>query len=194
MHWRKHFILFLLLIVPGATAAEGQACGGSEKPIFIYVRAGFALQNPRYELFSVSPTGHEYNDGYVANFLSRTFFPEKEANPANFWVTQSLVVAPDRAETFLKTYKPADYDPKPNHLPIKREQLSGPASDGVIIFQTGELYNFPYLLKIFADNRKPVYILGAHLGGCYSVDRIILDRTEVRVISEQRPGRVFSRN
>lgn len=189
MAFARNIFLVLLFISIGAHGAAAQVCGGSQKPIYIYVRDGFTLKNPRYELIPVSPTGHHYDDRHVVKFVSRTFFPDDEPKVSNFWGSKSFVISPTIVEPFLKTYRPADYDPGADWRPIKTAGLSGKIEGGLIVFPTGELYSFPYLLKIFADDLKPVYILGAHLGGCYPLDRVMLDESGSRVVSEQRRGR-----
>lgn len=190
------FLVFLLLPLSPVmmVTAFAQACGGSTNHIFLYVRNGKSLVDPRFELISVSPTRFMYADENVAKFISKTLFPDDRERTDIFWRIPQ-VVKPDHAEKFIKSYKFEDYDPAPRWRRLSRDGFSGPVKDGMISLPTSEMYDFPLLLKIYANNLTPVYILGGHLGGCDPAERIILDGPEVRAYSEQwRPPLGYNKN
>jgi hypothetical protein len=170
------FVLFLVLaMVPTAFA---QRCGGSTNRIYVSVRNDKALVNPRYEIISVSPSEYPYDDPKLATFISDTFFADGAERPPQFWHMQAIVLKPGLVENFLKTYRAEKYDPAPQWRRLKKENFSGPIMGGEISLPTGEMFGYPYILKVEADNRKPVYVLGAHLGGCFPMERIVIGETD----------------
>jgi hypothetical protein len=171
-------ILAFIAMVAAVPNLSAQRCGGSTNYIWIYVRDGSALINPRYELISISPTGLLYDDPKLAKFVSDNFFPNERPRRPEFWHMESFIVDSKAVEKFLKNYKAADYDPAPDWRPLKKEQFSGRVAGGEITLPTGEMFNYPYILKIYADNQTPMYVLGPHLGGCFSSEKIILDGKE----------------
>jgi hypothetical protein len=178
----KNILIFASIALMAAVpCSNAQRCGGSTNYIWIYVRDGSALVNPRYELISISPTGLLYDDPKLAKFVSDHFFPNERPRRPEFWHMESFIVAPEAVEKFLKNYKPADYDPAPQWRPLEKDRFSGRVTGGEITLPTGEMFNYPYILKIAADNRTPVYVLGAHLGGCFPSERIILEEKEACV-------------
>jgi hypothetical protein len=181
----KKIFLTTIIVLAAASTTFGQRCGGSTNYIFIYVRDGIKLQNPRYELFSVSPTGLLYDDPKLARFVSTTLFADDEPKRPTFWRMESFIIKPELVEKFLKTYNAGDYDAAPRWRPLKKEEFSGPIKNGQINLPTGEMFDYPYILKIYADNRNPVYILSAHLGGCFPSERIIWDDTVQRAYWER---------
>jgi len=169
-------LLVVVFLSVGIGAGFGQDCGKGRRSISIFVQDGFALENPRYQLFSVSPISEErYNNGNVARFLSKTFFPGEEVRLSNFWVHKSYIIPAEVAEKFLKTYKAGDYRAFREDDPIKKNESSGAIKNGHIEFFTGEMYSYPYILKISSGNLNPVYLLGDYLGGCFKKDKIVFD-------------------
>lgn len=181
-----NILLLAFMAVATVPAVYAQRCGGSTNYIWIYVRDGSsALVNPRYELISISPTDLLYDDPKLSKFVSDNFFPNEAPKRPEFWHMRSFIIAPEAVEKFLKTYKAGNYDPVPEWRRLKKEHFSGPVTGGEISFPTSEMFNYPYILKIAADNRKSVYILGAHLGGCFPSERVILEEKEARVYWER---------
>jgi hypothetical protein len=174
----KILIFAFIAMVAAVPGASAQRCGGSTNYIGIYLRDGRALVNPRYELISITPSELSYDDPKLAKFVSDNFFPNDRPRRPEFWHMDLFIVSPEAVGKFLKSYKPADYDPAPQWRKLKTEHFSGSFSQGQIAFPTGEMFNYPYILKIYADNQTPLYVLGPHLGGCFSSEMIILDGKE----------------
>jgi hypothetical protein len=177
---RKILIFAFIAMVAAVADLSAQRCGGSTNYIWIYVRDGSALVNPRYELISITPSGLLYDDPKLAKFVSDNFFPGEELKRPEFWHMKSFIESPETVGKFLKGYKPTSYDPAPEWRRMKTDQFSGAIIQGQITFPTGEMFNYPYILKIYADNQTPVYILGPHLGGCFPSERIIFDGKDSR--------------
>lgn len=177
---RKLLLLTLVLAMGAAPDIFAQRCGGSTNHVYIYVRNGTTLVNPRYEIISVTPGDLLYDDPRLAKIVSDTFFADGVERRREFWHMQLFVLQPELVEKFLKTYKAENYDPAPEWRRLKKEDFSGRIEQGQIDLPTGEMFGYPYILKIHADNRKPVYVLGAHLGGCFPMERIIIDETDAR--------------
>jgi hypothetical protein len=177
----KRFSLLVLITIAAAAAnISAQACGGSTNHIYIYVRDGKALINPRYQIISVAPSNFLYDDPKLANIISETFFADGVERRRQFWHMDLFIIKPDLVDKFLKTYKAENYDPAPRWRRLEKENFSGKIEQGHIELPTGEMFGYPYILKIYADNRKPVYVLGAHLGGCDPMERIVIDETDAR--------------
>lgn len=169
-------IFALLLIGFAAIYAPAQRCGGGTTQVHIFVKDGFKLKYPSYELISISPTGLIYDDPKLASFISKTFFEYTDEKPARtFWHAKLFIVEPKLVDKFLKGYKFENYDPAPDWRRLDRKDFTDKIIDGYFELPTGEMFDYPYLLKITADNLQPVYILGPHLGGCFPRERIVID-------------------
>lgn len=169
-------ILAILFISLAAICTPAQRCGGGTNQINVFVKDGVKLKDPVYELISISPTGLIYDDPKLASFISKTFFEYPDKNPARtFWYMKLFVIEPKLVDKFLRGYKFENYDPAPDWRPLDRKDFTGKIIEGYFELPTGEMFNYPYLLKISAGNLKPVYILGPHLWGCFPRERIILD-------------------
>ncbi len=169
--------LILLFIVTLSFAAAGtklqaQFCGQGTNQINIYVRNGLSAVNPQYQVYPASPIRYKNENGtlrkveFVAEYLSTTFFPLDEVYFSRWWMRPKLVRS-DHAEKFVK-----DYDPKMFEQPVVgvyREEpiaLAGKIKGDSFSFRTYEMDDVPYLLKVWADNYEPVYVLEAIRGGC----------------------------
>lgn len=170
-----NIIIALTIIAFSAIYSPAQRCGGGTNNIHIYVKDGVALTQPRYEIIPVSPTGLRYDDPKLAAFISRTFFNDGVARDRTFWQSRLVIVDPKLVDKFMAGYKFENYDPAPRWRPLKPNNFSGPIEGGSFTLRTGEMYIYPHLLKIYAGNLSPVYILGAHLYGCFPRERIIID-------------------
>lgn len=168
-------IIALAIIAFSAAYAPAQRCGGGTNKINIYVKDGVTLTQPRYEIIPVSPTGLRYDDPKLAAFISRTFLNDRIGSDRTFWQSRLFIVESKLVEKFMAGYKFENYDPAPRWRPLKPNNLSGPIEGGSFSLRTGETYIYPHLLKISASNLSPVYILGAHLYGCFPRERIIID-------------------
>lgn len=177
---RKLLFLTFVLAITAVPDLFAQRCGGSTNHINIYVRNGVTLVNPRYEIISVSPSDLLYDDPKLAKFISDTFFADGIERRREFWHMELFILKPELVEKFLKTYKAENYDPAPKWRRLKKEDFSGRIERGQLDLPTSEMFGYPYILKIHADNRKAVYVLGAHLGGCFPMERIIIDEADAR--------------
>lgn len=102
----------------------------------------------------------------VAEYLSTTFFPTDEVYFSRWWMKPKLVRS-ELAEKFIKTYDPKDFEQTLPPLHQEKEFLtSGKIAGNSFSFGTFETNDVPYILKVWADNYEPVYVLGAHHGGC----------------------------
>jgi len=181
MQGLKNITLLVLMVMAGAVSiTPAQRCGGSTNYIYIYVRNGTTLVNPRYQIISVSPSELLYDDPKLAKIISDTFFADGIERRRQFWHMESFILKPELVEKFLKTYKAENYDPAPEWRRLKKEDFSGRIEQGQIDLPTSEMFGYPYILKIYADNRKPVYVLGAHLGGCFPMERILIDEPDAK--------------
>lgn len=171
----KNLILLFIVTLTftaDCTGIHAQYCGQGANQINIYVRNGLNAVNPQYHVYPASPIRYKDENGmmrkleFVAEYLSTTFFPLEEVYFSRWWIRPKLVRA-DYAEKFVK-----DYDPKMFEQPvvgIYREEplaLTGKIKGDSVSFRTYETDDGPYLLKVWADNYEPVYVLEAIRGGC----------------------------
>lgn len=155
-----------------ASGTYAQYCGQGINHITIYVPNGQNAVNPQFHLYSASPA--KYKDETrimtkvekVAEYLNTTFFPTDEIYFSRWWIKPKLVRA-ELAEPFIKAYDPKDFEHTVRDAQDeKRFASSGKIIGDSISFRTYETDGVPYLLKVWADNYKPVYVLQAHRGGC----------------------------
>lgn len=177
-------LIIFIAAIAAVSDTSAQRCGSSINRIHIYVRNGVTLVNPRYELISITPTALHYGDIKLAQFISKTFLSTDREPEREFWRVGLSIIKAEPVEKFLKNYKFEEYDPDPRWRRLEKKNFTGPVTNGLISFPTGEAYDYPYILKIFGDNRTPVYVLGAHLGGCSSRERIVIDETDARAYRE----------
>jgi hypothetical protein len=173
-------LLAFIALVAAVPDSSAQRCGGSTNHIYIYVRNGTTLVNPRYEVIPVSPSHLLYDDPKLAKFISDTFFADGIERRRQFWHMEAFILKPELVEKFLKTYKAENYDPAPEWRRLKKVNFTGKVEQGQIDLPTSEMFGYPYILMIYADNRKPVYVLGAHLGGCFPMERILIDEADAK--------------
>lgn len=169
------FLAILGVLSLSVVNVNAQVCGGGHRTYHIFVRDGMNTINPRYELFAVMPTGLKDDFETTAKYLSKTFFPNQEERPFRFWSREPLSITAEVAEKFLKGYDSSKYKKDPDERWFRENKYSGEIKFASLIFNTSELYDRPILLKIFADNYKPVYLLGAHFGGCSKQFDVLLD-------------------
>lgn len=165
---RTTAVLFLLAIA--TSAAFSQRCGQGINEINVYVRNGQNAVNARFHLYTVSPIAYSEEEGInkvnkVAEFLSTTFFPTEEVYLSRWWSRPKLVRA-DVADEFLKYYDPKDFEEPVIDKRDTRSAFSGKIAGDSFSFTTYETNGDPYLLKVWADNYEPVYVLATHRGGC----------------------------
>ncbi|CAN5350457.1 hypothetical protein BH10ACI2_BH10ACI2_11700 [soil metagenome] len=173
---RRFFLAILIVVTFSNILVEAQVCGGGARQYEIFVKNGFSATNLRYELFTVMPKGSK-DDDYeaTAEYLSRTFFPNKEKVLSRFWIHEPLTVRPDVAEKFLKGYDADNFRKVVDTDHLRGNKFSGIVSHSEITFATRELFDSPMLLKIVADNYNPVYLIGDHFGGCRKTYNILLE-------------------
>ena len=171
---KKHFLLISIVLGLGISAF-GQVCGGGIQTFSIFVRNGLQAENLRYQLYTVMPLGSKDDHEATAKYLTSTFFPYREPVLSTFWI-KDVEVNPEIAEKFIAKHKPENFrrDP-PEDAYFQRNKYADSIKDGEFEFWSRELYDRPLLLKIFADNYRPVYLLGSHFGGCSRKHRVILD-------------------
>ncbi|HRI03106.1 MAG TPA: hypothetical protein PLL77_05145 [Pyrinomonadaceae bacterium] len=169
--------LIFLFVVSFSFAAAGsnsyaQYCGQGTNEINIYVRNGLNAVNPQYRLYPASPIRYKNENGtirkleFVAEYLSTTFYPFDEVYFSRWWI-RPKVVRTDHAEKFIKAYDPTMFE-RPT-VGVYREEpvaLTGKIIRDSFSFRTYETDDVPYLLKVWADNYEPVYVLEAFRGGC----------------------------
>ncbi len=180
-------ILFWAILIAGFISVQpvlSQVCGGGYRTYRIYVRDGLNTLNPRYELFAIIPRGAKDDHETTAAFVSKTFFPNSEMRSSRFWIHEPLRVKAEVAEKFIKDHSADKYEKDPDERWFRENNYSGEIRFAEIRFNTGELYDRPMLLKIFADNYKPVYLLGDHFGGCSKTYKVHL---EDYLLESQRP-------
>lgn len=173
----RKLIITVAIVVTVVTFGRrdlAQVCGGSTRTYRIYVRNDRQAVNPRYELIAVMPksVGTDYES--TARYLYKTFFPEKEPFLSRFWINKPFEVKSKVAERFLKDYKAETFRENPSPTDLRPSKYSDAIEDGEISFYTSELFDRPYLLKIYADNYNPQYYISDHLGGCYHKADILL--------------------
>lgn len=156
---------------------SAQVCGGSVRTYRVYVRNDFQAVNLKYELISVIPKKLPRDYESTARYLYKTFFPDKKPFLSRFWINEPHVVKRDVAETFLLDYKADRYLGELPDEPFSSHQNkhTDVIKRGEFQFYTAELFDRPYLLRVSADNYKPVYYIGDHLGGCRATYRIVLE-------------------
>ncbi|MGB2751271.1 MAG: hypothetical protein WBC19_04380 [Pyrinomonadaceae bacterium] len=169
--------LILLFIITLSFAAAGneihaQYCGQGTNQINIYVRNGLNAVNPQYRLYPASPIRYKNENGmirkleFVAEYLSTTFFPTSEVYFSRWWMTPKIV-RPENAELFIKAYDPKFFEqPVVGVYRQEAVALTGKIAGDSFSFRTYEMDDVPYLLKVWADNYEPEYVLEAHRGGC----------------------------
>lgn len=171
----KKLFLLISIVLGLGISAFGQVCGGGIQTFRIFVRNGLYAENLRYQLYTVMPLGSKDDHEATAKYLKSTFFPYREPVFSTFWI-EDVEVSPETAEKFIAKHKPENFrrDP-PEEAYFKRNKYTDSIKDGEFEFWSRELYDRPLLLKIFADNYRPVYLLGSHFGGCSRRHRVILD-------------------
>lgn len=174
----KKSIIIAAIVVTVVTfglQTSAQVCGGGVRTYKIFVRNDRQAVNLRYELIAVVPknVGEDYES--TARYLYKTFFPEKEPFLSRFWINKPYEVKNSVAERFLKNYKTETFRENPSSEDLRPSKHSDVIKDGEIDFYTSELFDRPYLLKIYADNYKPQYYISDHLGGCYHKADILLN-------------------
>lgn len=168
-------IALLVVLLAGATLKSyAQYCGQGTNQINLYVRNGLNATNPQFVLYSASPIRYKSEQRMidkvdkVAEYLSTTFFPTDEVYFSRWWTKPKLVRA-DLAEKFIKSYDPKDFEHTVQDRNGDRKKLflsAGKIEGDSVSFGTYEMDDVPYLLKVWADNYEPVYVLEAHHGGC----------------------------
>lgn len=171
--------LIITVAIAGTVGAFGleswaQVCGGSTRTYHVYVRNDRQAVNLRYELIGVMPKSVGANYESTARYLYKTFFPEKEPFLSRFWINKPLEVKREVAEKFLRNYRAESFRDNPSADDLRPSKHSGAIEDGEISFYTAELFDRPFLLKIYADNYKPQYYISDHLGGCYHKADLLL--------------------
>lgn len=171
---KKYFLLISIVLGLGISAF-GQVCGGGIQTFQIFVRNGLQAENLRYQLYTVMPLGTDDDHDATTKYLNSTFFPYREPVLTKFWI-KDIGVQADVAEKFISKHKPENFRREPSEEAyFKRNKYADSIKDGEFEFLSRELYDRPLLLKIFADNYRPVYLLGSHFGGCSKVHKVILD-------------------
>lgn len=171
----KNLILLFIVILLFAAAGTGsyaQSCGEGTNQINIYVRNGLNAVNPQYKLYPASPERYKDEKGmirkldFVAEYLSTTFFPYEEIYFSRWWIRPKLV-ATEHAEKFIKGYDPKMFE-QPSNGVYRRTPISlaGKIAGDSLSIHVYEMDDMPFLLKVWADNYEPVYVLEAHRGGC----------------------------
>lgn len=164
-------LAFLVIFVAACQVSPAQVCGGGTNQINIYVRNGLSATNPQFHLYSASPVkfkGERMMNKVdrVAEYLSTTFFPTDEVYLSRWWIRPKLVRT-ERAEAFLRNYDPKDFEQTVvGERDAKEFSFAGKIDGDSFGIRTYEMDDIPYLLKVWADNYEPVYVLGAHRGGC----------------------------
>ncbi len=177
-------LIFLFIVSLSCSAAGSnlyaQRCGEGTNQITIYVRNGQNAINPRYQLYPASPIRYKDEKGtmrkleFVAEYLSTTFFPYEQVYFSRWWIRPKLVKA-QHAEAFIKSYDPKHFEQPV--VGVSRETplpLTGKVAGDSISFHTYETDDVPYLLKVWADNYEPVFVLEAHRGGCSRNNNVLL--------------------
>lgn len=173
----KKLILALMLSTCFLTfSAHSQVCGGGVRQYEIFVRNGVNAQNLRYEIFAVLPIELKGDFEPTAKYLNKMFFLGQEKPLSKFWIYEPQRVKNAAAEKFLAKYRVEDYQKEPEEeRSFHENKRSGLVEFGEINFRTSELYDRPLLLKVFADNYRPAYLLGNHFGGCSKTYKILLE-------------------
>ncbi len=162
----------LLFLLSAAHSSHAQSCGEGDNQITVFVPNGQKAVNTRYQLYPASPLRYKNEDGmirkleFVAEYLSTTFFPLDEIYFSRWWI-RPRIVRSEYAEKFVKAYDPKFYEqPFVYNDRHNKFSFSGTIDGDSFSIHTYEMDDMPFLLKVWADNYEPVYVLEAFRGGC----------------------------
>lgn len=167
-------VIFIVTLSFAASVTElnAQSCGQGYNEITVFVRNGLNAVNPQYRLYPASPLRHKelqhsmQKVDKVAEYLSTTFFPYEEIYFSRWWIRPKLV-RNDRAELFIKTYDPKMFEqPFIDEARDKKFIMAAKIAHDSFVIPTYEMDDLPFLLKVWADNYEPEYVLEAFRGGC----------------------------
>lgn len=171
----KRYLSFVSIFFFLAISTYSQVCGGGYNTFRVYVPNGSNAVNLRYQLYAVMPLDTRDDYKSTAKYLYKVFLPDDHPFLSRFWI-RTVEVKESVAERFLANYKADKFRPLPADEEYFRQNKYAASIGAHIRFMTRELYDRPLLLKVFADNYNPVYLLGDHFGGCTRVQTIILDK------------------
>ncbi|HMT09384.1 MAG TPA: hypothetical protein PKA82_15385 [Pyrinomonadaceae bacterium] len=171
---KKLITIFIITLsfVTSVCEINAQYCGQGYNGIVIYVRNGLNAVNPQYRLYPASPLRYKepaqsmQKLGKVAEYLSTTFFPYEEVYFSRWWI-RPKIVRNDHAESFINAYDPKMFEqPFIDEVRDRKFIIAAKIIRDSFTIPTYEMDDMPYLLKVWADNYEPVYVLEAFRGGC----------------------------
>ena len=130
-------------------------------------------QEVNYQLYFVYPKNkRKVSNEELWDYGAMFYYGKKQKYPAFFWKMYqgdkaTLRVSKEKAEKYIKDYKPADYKELASNFEERFiKQLSGQSEYGIIVFYTYEIEDTPLLLKIYKRGYKTVYLFSNFWGGC----------------------------
>lgn len=172
--------LAVLLMLIVLTPAFGQVCGGSRRKVTLQYDEG--VKQPEvveYKLFYLMPkSDKEVGDEAQATFVSEFIYDDPNRRTGRFWRTYrrdtEFLKAPEKkAEDYINAYRHEDFkfiyesEYAKAYGDAHTAQLTGSFVKGEHYFDTQELDDTPFLMRVRADGFKTLYFISNFLGGCF---------------------------